>query len=570
MNRFFSLLLLCLTVALTVGLQNCKKSSPDPVKPTTTTPPTSSTSPPTSVTTVTTTAPTVNTAAAPTVSGITTTSATVSAVLDGNGGAAITQHGFVYSKTNQTPTLTDSKLELGATTGPFPLTITNKLTGLDPNATYYVRAFATNDKGTSYGGSAQLKMAASAIPVVAMEAADNLTSYGFRANGNLTALGPDPTLISQYGFVYSVTNATPVLDGAGVTAWKIPATLPSTFVLASYGMPYSYVIRELKAGQPFYLRAFVSYKQTSEDKIAYSAVQTVQTPPSPVQTGSWKEIGPYNQASYDQFVTIGDKHYRVTGTNTLEVNQLTAATTRKANFPGANSRIQRAALGQKVYVVNGQKDASSPVETWEFDVAGNIWQRRADFPGPVRSRGFVTAIGSKLYYGIGVNPSKPNEEYYKDWWEYNPATNQWTKKADYLAETSSNTGGEISGKLYLIAGIDKGSQDGYSQKVFAYDPAANAWQQLKNAPRGEGKFDRKYATRQTLNNKLYVMQTNLIYSQLWEYDGPADTWTPRRDLVPRLGSLGFGLYLYPNAGKLYAIGDQDGLTYPFKLFEFTP
>ena len=139
-------LYLGLLLALTLGLQNCKKTEPDPVKPGTgtTTPGSGTTTPGSGTTTTTTTAPGFNSATAPTTSGITSASATVSAVLDGNGGAAILQHGFVYSKTAQTPTLTDSKLELGATTGPFPLTLTGKLTGLDANTTYNARAFATN------------------------------------------------------------------------------------------------------------------------------------------------------------------------------------------------------------------------------------------------------------------------------------------------------------------------------------------------------------------------------------------------------------------------------------------
>lgn len=157
--RLFSLLL-SLTVALTVGLQNCKKKDPDPVKPVVVTPPGSTTTAPGSSTTAVTpigTAPTVGTAVAPTASGIASTSATVSAVIDGNGGAAISQHGFVYSKTVQSPTLADSKTERGATTGPFPLTLTSNLTGLDPNTIYYVRAYATNDKGTGYGATGQVK-----------------------------------------------------------------------------------------------------------------------------------------------------------------------------------------------------------------------------------------------------------------------------------------------------------------------------------------------------------------------------------------------------------------------------
>ncbi|WP_198045097.1 hypothetical protein [Spirosoma montaniterrae] len=137
-----------------LGLQNCKKDpDPTPTKPpVTTTPGSTTTSPGTSTTATTSTAPGISTATAPTATGVTSASARVSAVIEGNGGAAISQHGFVYSKTSQTPTLNDSKTELGATSGPFPLTISSNLTGLEGNARYYVRAYATNATGTSYGG----------------------------------------------------------------------------------------------------------------------------------------------------------------------------------------------------------------------------------------------------------------------------------------------------------------------------------------------------------------------------------------------------------------------------------
>lgn len=147
-------------VTLLLSLQNCKKTT-DPITPGGgTTNPGSNTTTPGSSTSAATTAPSVNTATGPIASGSTPISATLSAVITGNGGAAISQHGFVYSKTSQTPTLADSKTELGATSGPFPLTITSSLTSLDANTTYYVRAYATNEKGTGYGAVAQVKTSA--------------------------------------------------------------------------------------------------------------------------------------------------------------------------------------------------------------------------------------------------------------------------------------------------------------------------------------------------------------------------------------------------------------------------
>jgi hypothetical protein len=65
----------------------------------------------------------------------------------GDGGAAITERGVVYG-TSETPTLDDnSKVTVAGTTGTFSAT----LGGLNNSTTYYVRAYATNSVGTTYG-----------------------------------------------------------------------------------------------------------------------------------------------------------------------------------------------------------------------------------------------------------------------------------------------------------------------------------------------------------------------------------------------------------------------------------
>lgn len=144
------ILSLSLYSLLTVGILNCKKKEdPAPSKPTNPTNP------------VTATAPTIdNTANATTSSDITAVSAKVSSTLSANGGAAISQHGHVWSETNAAPTTADSKTELGKTDGPFPLKFTSELKSLKANTTYNIRAYATNDKGTTYGTAVQVKTTA--------------------------------------------------------------------------------------------------------------------------------------------------------------------------------------------------------------------------------------------------------------------------------------------------------------------------------------------------------------------------------------------------------------------------
>ena len=87
--------------------------------------------------------PTVTTTAA---SNITETTAVLGGVVTADGGAGITMRGVCYS-TSANPTISGLHTSDGAGMGAF----TSNLTGLTASTTYYVRAYATNSVGTSYG-----------------------------------------------------------------------------------------------------------------------------------------------------------------------------------------------------------------------------------------------------------------------------------------------------------------------------------------------------------------------------------------------------------------------------------
>ena len=80
----------------------------------------------------------------------------ITSEIKSSGGAAITEYGHVYSNLNSQPTLTDSTFKKGAYTGTFPFSYKQNLSKLKPGLTYYVRPFATNEKGTTYGETVKL------------------------------------------------------------------------------------------------------------------------------------------------------------------------------------------------------------------------------------------------------------------------------------------------------------------------------------------------------------------------------------------------------------------------------
>jgi uncharacterized protein (TIGR02145 family) len=81
-----------------------------------------------------------------TVTNISGTTAVSGGNITNNGGSLVTQRGVCYS-TSANPTTANSTIISGSGTGSF----TSNLTALTANTTYYVRAYAINSSGTSYG-----------------------------------------------------------------------------------------------------------------------------------------------------------------------------------------------------------------------------------------------------------------------------------------------------------------------------------------------------------------------------------------------------------------------------------
>ncbi|MDD3892495.1 MAG: fibrobacter succinogenes major paralogous domain-containing protein [Bacteroidales bacterium] len=80
------------------------------------------------------------------VSNITNTTAASGGNIIFDGGATVTARGVCWS-TDPVPTISDNKTTDGAGEGEF----SSSLSGLSPETTYYVRAYATNSIGTGYG-----------------------------------------------------------------------------------------------------------------------------------------------------------------------------------------------------------------------------------------------------------------------------------------------------------------------------------------------------------------------------------------------------------------------------------
>ncbi len=139
------------------------------------------------------------------VTDITTTSAKGNGNVTALGVSNPTQHGFVWS-TSVNPTTANNKTTDGAVTatGVF----SSPITGLTPNTTYHVRAYATNSAGTTYGED--VTFTTYIIPSVTTSPITDFTATTATVTSNITALGvPNPT---DHGVVWNTTGNPTISD----------------------------------------------------------------------------------------------------------------------------------------------------------------------------------------------------------------------------------------------------------------------------------------------------------------------------------------------------------------------
>lgn len=133
------------------------------------------------------------------ITNVTQTSAVSGGNVTSDGGGTVTSRGVCWS-TNQSPTISDMHTTDGSGLGVF----TSNITGLCVNTTYYVRAYATNAAGTSYGEQKTFTTEQASLPTIITSNITNITSHTAASGGNVTSDGNGT--ISARGVCWGTTQ----------------------------------------------------------------------------------------------------------------------------------------------------------------------------------------------------------------------------------------------------------------------------------------------------------------------------------------------------------------------------
>lgn len=232
--------------------------------------------------------------------------------------------------------------------------------------------------------------------------------------------------------------------------------------------------------------------------------------------------------------------------------------TRKGDYPSVIRTHPFAfSIGNKGYMGGGELTFYEYYKDfWEYDPATDVWTQKADFGGGGRTNAVGFTIGNKGYVGCGTPAFA---EVTDEFWEYDPVENKWTRKADFA-------GGERGGPFGFGIGNKGYMGPGTSDDFWEYDPATDKWVRKANFGGGE----RVNAVGFSINGKGYVgtgYSDKGSFSDFWEYNPITNKWTRMADFPGGERAGAFGLNI--NDKGYVGLGNNND-DYKKDLWEYDP
>ncbi len=170
-----------------------------------------------------------------TVTVVTTSTAETGGDITHSGSSPIIERGICWG-TSHNPTISNSHIANGAGIGDFSIA----LTGLSSGTTYFVRAYAINSEGTSYGNELSFTTLMPVLPSLTTKAPTYTTTTTATSGGNITKSGG--SVVISRGVCWSTSHN--------------PTTYNSHTVDGTGTGSYTSALTGLSPGTTYYVRAY--------------------------------------------------------------------------------------------------------------------------------------------------------------------------------------------------------------------------------------------------------------------------------------------------------------------------
>lgn len=204
---------------------------------------------------------------------------------------------------------------------------------------------------------------------------------------------------------------------------------------------------------------------------------------------------------------------------------------------------------------------------WKYDPVKNTWSQVADFLGTPRAYNVSVSSGSKGYVGLGYD----GDDDLADMWEYDAESNSWDSIVSFLGGARRfATAFAINDILYVGTGSEENGKK-YLNDFYKYD--GSSWELIPSLT-GQKRIK---ANTVVLDGKAHIISGKSISSILtdhWVFDPETEIWTELDDLSD--DDTGDNRIARQNAsafvsnGKIYLVGGNSGSSSLNTVFEWNP
>lgn len=191
-------------------------------------------------------------------------------------------------------------------------------------------------------------------------------------------------------------------------------------------------------------------------------------------------------------------------------------------------------LDEQAYFFGGRDTAGVyHNDLWRYTPATDTWEDLGTTPLGARVNATACAHDGKVYIGLGFyGRYSSDSSYLRDWWEYTPATMNWTKLTDYPNyNTDCATCFVGDGELYVGYGFSWS----YKRDMFRYNIAENQWDSIDVGVSFHGYPTRSFGGTGCTCQGRHFMGTGYYRNSLdwWAELLPEGQWIERKAVPGR-------------------------------------
>ena len=152
------------------------------------------------------------------------------------------------------------------------------------------------------------------------------------------------------------------------------------------------------------------------------------------------------------------------------------------NMPESKRAHTIASYNGFVYAFAGASGNQWSTTVYKYEIATDTWTKLKNFPEPKWLDGHAETVGDKIYLFSAVENWGSNYKVVTNVYEYDPAADTYTKKANLPTPQALCGSAVINGRVYLIAG-NSSTQSLFTNQVQVFDPFLNNWSMATPYPR---------------------------------------------------------------------------------------